>query len=95
MQACDRPVIQLNARDPAIFQSDEHLPASRWMVFAMRQELLKLMRDLDAAAARLNAGLGAVAIVLAVAVSAGLTVRLAEVSAQAGFDRSAALLLGP
>ncbi len=56
----------------------------------MRQELLKLMRDLDAAAARLNAGLAAVAIALSIVVGAGLTARM-----QAGLDGPVELVLGP
>jgi len=60
----------------------------------MRQELLKLMKDIDAAAARMNAGLGAVATVLTLVLGATVTVKLA-VASQALLDSHASMLLGP
>ncbi|HZB91916.1 MAG TPA: hypothetical protein VE397_10770 [Stellaceae bacterium] len=47
----------------------------------MRQELQRLMKDIDAAAARLNAGLGAVAVALSVTLALTLTVKLAQLLA--------------
>lgn len=44
----------------------------------MPQELLRRMREIDAVAARINPGVSAVAIVLSLALVAGLTVRLGQ-----------------
>ncbi len=61
----------------------------------MREDIRKLLRDLDAVAARMNAGLGAVALVLTVAVGATLTVKITLLSSQLLLDSPAQLLLGP
>jgi hypothetical protein len=62
-------------------------------MFGMRQELRKVMKELDAAAARLNAGLGAVAVVLSVTLAATLTVKLYEFALF--IDAQQTLPLGP
>lgn len=61
----------------------------------MYQELRKLMKEVDAAAARMNAGLSAVAMVLGVAVGASLTFKLADIATQALLANQGNLLLGP
>jgi hypothetical protein len=61
----------------------------------MSQEMRKLMRKADAAAARMNAGLSAVAMVLGVVVGAALTFRLADIATQALVNGPNSLLLGP
>jgi hypothetical protein len=62
-------------------------------MFGMRQELRKVMKELDAVAARLNAGLGAVAVVLTVTVAATLTVKLYQFALL--IDAQQTLPLGP
>jgi hypothetical protein len=62
-------------------------------MFGMRQELRKVMKELDAVAARLNAGLGAVAVVLSVTVAAALTVKLYQFALL--IDAQQSLPLGP
>lgn len=59
----------------------------------MRQELRRLMKEVDAAAARLNAGLGAVAVALSLTLALTLTVKLAQVLAL--LDTQFTLPLGP
>ena len=61
----------------------------------MSEELKLLFRKWDAAAARMNAGLGAVAVALTVLVGATLTVKLTLLSTQLLTDPHAQLLLGP
>ncbi len=61
----------------------------------MREDLKRLFKELDALAARMNAGLGAVALVLTVAVGATLTVKITLLSTPLLTDSPASLLLGP
>ncbi|MGO8918086.1 MAG: hypothetical protein ACLQJR_19470 [Stellaceae bacterium] len=61
----------------------------------MRKELIRMMKELDAAAARLNAGLTAVALVLSLLVGLALTVKLSEAAAPAVPDAAAALIPSP
>lgn len=61
----------------------------------MSEDLKRLFRDLDALAARMNAGLGAVAVALTVAVGATLTIKITLLSTQLLTDSPASLLLGP
>jgi hypothetical protein len=61
----------------------------------MYQELRKLMKEIDGAAARMNAGLSAVAMVLGVVVGASLTFKLADLATQALLTSQGNLLLGP
>ncbi len=59
----------------------------------MRDELLKMMREIDAAAARMNAGLAAVALVLSLAVGLGLTLQYGQSTLPAMLDDPAATSL--
>lgn len=61
----------------------------------MREEIIKVMKDLDAAAARLNAGLTAVAVVLSLAVSFALTVKLGEMTAPDMAENPVAMIAAP
>jgi hypothetical protein len=59
----------------------------------MRQELRKVMKELDATAARLNAGLSAVAVALSVTLAVTLTVKLYQFALL--IDAQQTLPLGP
>jgi hypothetical protein len=64
-------------------------------IVLMSEDLKKFAKEVDALAARLNAGLGAVAVALSVVFGAALTVKLAQLAQLGMLDAPGKLLLGP
>jgi hypothetical protein len=64
-------------------------------IVLMSEDLKKFAKEVDALAARLNAGLGAVALVLSVVFCAALTAKLASLAQLGMLDAPGKLLLGP
>jgi hypothetical protein len=61
----------------------------------MSQDVKKFLKEIDAVAARLNAGLGAVAVALSLVFCVTLTVKLTELAQFGLLDAPTRMLLGP